>query len=267
MGARTDDNLKIIELKVSVNCCEGCKRKVLKALSIKGVLKTEIHPSQPKLTVYGSVDPQTLIKKLSRCGKTAELCSSEETKLPKIPATTTTAVDKEQQTKSYSNDAGGKQNSSLNDTKSSNNNNNNNNKNKDGDEISNKVKETSGSVAAQVVPEEANTMFATPVVTTVPPMSYVVGPNPNMVHNPGGNVMASSHARVYYPMEPHTVLPVPYYTTVSTHYTAPPPPCYIPEHYQYEMPIYRTPPPPMQQQPMGFSDYFNDDNTVGCHVM
>lgn len=231
-------------------------------------MKTEIHPSQPKLTVYGSVDPQTLIKKLSRCGKTAELCSSEETKLPKIPATTTTAataVDKEQQTKSYSDDAGGKQNSSLNDTKSSNNNNNNNNKNKDGDEINNKVKETSGSVAAQVVPEEA--MFATPVVTTVPPMSYVVGPGPNMVHNPGGNVMASSHARVYYPMEPHTVLPMPYYTTVSTHYTAPPPPCYIPEHYQYEMPIYRTPPPPMQQQPMGFSDYFNDDNTVGCHVM
>ncbi|URD98232.1 Heavy-metal-associated domain [Musa troglodytarum] len=75
-----EDELKRVELKVSVNCCEGCKRKVLKALSIKGVLRTEIHPTLPKLTVIGNVDVGILIKKLSKVGKSAELLSDESQK-------------------------------------------------------------------------------------------------------------------------------------------------------------------------------------------
>ncbi|KAJ0973488.1 hypothetical protein J5N97_021447 [Dioscorea zingiberensis] len=253
MGAREADNLKIVELKVSVNCCEGCKRKVLKALSIKGVLKTDIHPSLPKVTVYGSVDPQTLIKKLSKCGKTAELCHSEETK-PTIPHSDSTTGAQQEKANGCIEDEGKQQSS----TKSSNKTSNSNKKkkkevgDKDGDQITSKDhKEASESVTDQAV-------FPAAVMTTVPQVSYVVSPSP------GDNVLAS-HARVYYPMEPQTVLPTPYYTTVSTHYTAPPP-CYIPDNYQYEMPVYRTP-PPMQQEAMGFSDYFNDDNTVGCRVM
>ncbi|OVA03082.1 Heavy metal-associated domain [Macleaya cordata] len=73
MSAKEVD-LKRVELKVSVNCCEGCKRKVKKLLqSIEGVLKTEIDSSEPKVTVLGNVDPQILIKKLGKSGKQAEL--------------------------------------------------------------------------------------------------------------------------------------------------------------------------------------------------
>ncbi|XP_042499389.1 heavy metal-associated isoprenylated plant protein 36-like isoform X2 [Macadamia integrifolia] len=74
--------LQRVELKVSVNCCEGCKRKVKKVLqSIEGVLKTEIDSTEPKVTVVlGNIDPQILIKKLMKNGKQVEIwpCSSEK---------------------------------------------------------------------------------------------------------------------------------------------------------------------------------------------
>lgn len=40
-----------------------------------GVLKTEIDPVNPKVTVFGNVEPQVLIKKLAKVGKQAELRS------------------------------------------------------------------------------------------------------------------------------------------------------------------------------------------------
>lgn len=40
-----------------------------------GVLKTEIDPVNPKVTVLGNVEPQVLIKKLAKAGKQAELRS------------------------------------------------------------------------------------------------------------------------------------------------------------------------------------------------
>ncbi|KAJ8898821.1 hypothetical protein K2173_007246 [Erythroxylum novogranatense] len=59
-------------LKVSIHC-EGCKKKVKKVLQgIEGVYKTEID-SRHKVTVTGNVDAETLIKKLVRSGKHAEL--------------------------------------------------------------------------------------------------------------------------------------------------------------------------------------------------
>ncbi|KAH8489200.1 hypothetical protein Peur_059220 [Populus x canadensis] len=60
-------------LKVSIHC-EGCKKKVKKVLqSIDGVYKTEVDSHRHKVTVTGNVDAQTLIKKLVRSGKHAEL--------------------------------------------------------------------------------------------------------------------------------------------------------------------------------------------------
>ncbi|KAG0453719.1 hypothetical protein HPP92_025023 [Vanilla planifolia] len=77
------ETLKRVELKVNVNCCEGCKKKVLKTLCIEvglivhgfllGVLKTEIHPSLPKVTVTGAFDAGTLTRRLAKRGKAAEL--------------------------------------------------------------------------------------------------------------------------------------------------------------------------------------------------
>ncbi|KAH6769710.1 Heavy metal transport/detoxification superfamily protein [Perilla frutescens var. hirtella] len=60
-------------LKVSIHC-QGCKRKVKKVLqSIEGVYTTNIDSQQQKVTVTGNVDAQTLIKKLVKTGKHAEL--------------------------------------------------------------------------------------------------------------------------------------------------------------------------------------------------
>ncbi|KAF9605734.1 hypothetical protein IFM89_018130 [Coptis chinensis] len=60
-------------LKVSIHC-EGCKRKVKKVLqNIDGVYATTIDSQQHKVIVTGDVDADTLIKKLVKTGKHAEL--------------------------------------------------------------------------------------------------------------------------------------------------------------------------------------------------
>ncbi|KAH9619901.1 hypothetical protein KSS87_012036 [Heliosperma pusillum] len=62
-------------LKVNVNC-QGCIRKVKKTLrKIEGVFSVNIDTEQQKVIVKGIVDPSTLIKKLIKSGKQAELCS------------------------------------------------------------------------------------------------------------------------------------------------------------------------------------------------
>ncbi|RDY01073.1 Heavy metal-associated isoprenylated plant protein 36, partial [Mucuna pruriens] len=60
-------------LKVSIHC-EGCRRKVKKVLkSIDGVFTATIDPQQQKVTVTGSVGVETLLRKLVRAGKHAEI--------------------------------------------------------------------------------------------------------------------------------------------------------------------------------------------------
>ncbi|XP_048321645.2 heavy metal-associated isoprenylated plant protein 35 [Ziziphus jujuba] len=60
-------------LKVSIHC-EGCKRKVKKVLQrIEGVYTTTIDSQQQRVTVTGNVEVQTLIKKLTKTGKHAEI--------------------------------------------------------------------------------------------------------------------------------------------------------------------------------------------------
>ncbi|XP_055962150.1 heavy metal-associated isoprenylated plant protein 36-like isoform X2 [Mercurialis annua] len=60
-------------LKVSIHC-EGCKKKVKKILQgIDGVFITDIDSQLHKATVTGNVDAVTLLKKLARSGKHAEL--------------------------------------------------------------------------------------------------------------------------------------------------------------------------------------------------
>ncbi|WCJ25269.1 Heavy metal transport/detoxification superfamily protein [Euphorbia peplus] len=62
-------------LKVHVNC-EGCKAKVSKLLKkIDGVYSVEIDAENQLVIVSGCVDSSTLIKKLAKSGKRAELYS------------------------------------------------------------------------------------------------------------------------------------------------------------------------------------------------
>ncbi|KAA8548589.1 hypothetical protein F0562_000273 [Nyssa sinensis] len=65
--------IKTCVLKVNIHC-DGCKHKVKKILQkIDGVYTTHIDSDQGKVTVSGNVDPNTLIKKLAKSGKHAEL--------------------------------------------------------------------------------------------------------------------------------------------------------------------------------------------------
>ncbi|XP_075476258.1 heavy metal-associated isoprenylated plant protein 32-like [Primulina tabacum] len=60
-------------LKVNIHC-DGCKQKVKKILQkIDGVYTTNIDSEQGKVTVSGNIDPATLIKKLTKNGKHAEI--------------------------------------------------------------------------------------------------------------------------------------------------------------------------------------------------
>ncbi|CAL9097733.1 unnamed protein product [Musa textilis] len=60
-------------LKVNIHC-DGCKKKVKKLLhKVDGVYTTSIDAEQGRVTVSGNVDPATLVKKLAKAGKHAEL--------------------------------------------------------------------------------------------------------------------------------------------------------------------------------------------------
>uniref|UniRef100_J3MR73 HMA domain-containing protein n=1 Tax=Oryza brachyantha TaxID=4533 RepID=J3MR73_ORYBR len=80
MAKQQDHQLKRVESEVSVNCCDGCRSKVLKALNLKGVLTTEVHPTAPdgrqggrRRDVDANVAANRLVKRLARVGKIAEV--------------------------------------------------------------------------------------------------------------------------------------------------------------------------------------------------
>ncbi|XP_022770946.1 heavy metal-associated isoprenylated plant protein 35-like [Durio zibethinus] len=78
-------NYKTWVFKVLIHC-EGCKKKVKKLLqAIDGVYETTIDSQQHKVTVTGSVDPETLIKKLNKSGKSVELWPEKPEKKEKKP--------------------------------------------------------------------------------------------------------------------------------------------------------------------------------------
>ncbi|GMH15181.1 hypothetical protein Nepgr_017022 [Nepenthes gracilis] len=69
--------IQVCALRVNIHC-DGCKQKVKKLLQrIEGVYSVNIDAEQQKVTVSGSVDSATLIKKLVGSGKHAELWSEK----------------------------------------------------------------------------------------------------------------------------------------------------------------------------------------------
>ncbi|VAI15659.1 unnamed protein product [Triticum turgidum subsp. durum] len=78
-GMSKEEVLKIQTCVLKVNIhCDGCQKKVKKILhKIEGVYQSSIDPEQGKVTVSGMVDPDTIIKKLTKAGKPAELWGSK----------------------------------------------------------------------------------------------------------------------------------------------------------------------------------------------
>ncbi|KAL5670299.1 hypothetical protein ACJX0J_022520, partial [Zea mays] len=68
-------------LRVNIHC-DGCEKKVKKTLhKIDGVYQSSIDAEQGKVTVSGLLDPDTIIRKLNKAGKPAQLWGSK----PGIP--------------------------------------------------------------------------------------------------------------------------------------------------------------------------------------
>nr|ACN30705.1 unknown [Zea mays] len=67
LGAQT------LELKVNIHC-DGCLKKVKKVLhKIDGVYQSTVNAAEGKVTVSGLMDPDTVIRKLHKAGKPAQL--------------------------------------------------------------------------------------------------------------------------------------------------------------------------------------------------
>ncbi|KAI4350403.1 hypothetical protein L6164_004861 [Bauhinia variegata] len=265
--------LKKIELRVSANCCEGCKRKVKKALrSVEGVLKTEIDPFQPKMTVLGNVNPQIIIKKLLKVGKHAELSSYEELKAEKQETTEkkeaeTVAVTTEKEKE--------KQNNGGNQEKQSDTIENKTEKSKDitesGDggknkdsKKDNKEKNIAANASSnpQGMKKENFPLPPHPEVdlTNHPDMDYRVHPR---IH-PYSNIKTSPQDCYFAQPQPCAVA-APCYAMPS--YPASPlPPICVEEYYHFDKPSYHYQ-SPFWRPAERVGDYFSDENTVGCHVM
>ncbi|KAF7104997.1 hypothetical protein CFC21_105846 [Triticum aestivum] len=69
--ASAQPDLQTIVLRVTIHC-HGCKKKVRKVLkNIQGVQDVKVDAQQHKVTVTGTVDAETLVKRLYKSGKHA----------------------------------------------------------------------------------------------------------------------------------------------------------------------------------------------------
>ncbi|KAF9669425.1 hypothetical protein SADUNF_Sadunf14G0106300 [Salix dunnii] len=235
--------LKKIELKVSVNCCDGCKRKVKKVLqSVEGVLKTEIDPLHPKVTVLGNMDPQILIKRLLKTGKQAELWSSgnQNAGKEKKEADKLVANAKEKD-KSKSECEQAKSSDSCVKVTDKN------------SEIKNDVDGGEKKASKDYKETDTSVRSSNPEVVK---SENTVPPHPEVSN-------FSTYNQYCYKVEPYAIA-LPCYAIPSFNVPLVNSTGYGPEYLLYERPVFQ---PPFQTPAVRVEDYFSDENTVGCHVM
>ncbi|KAB2619993.1 hypothetical protein D8674_036953 [Pyrus ussuriensis x Pyrus communis] len=109
-----DDDFKLLKiqtciLKVNIHC-DGCKQKVKKLLQrIEGVYQVKIDSDQQRVTVSGTVDSATLIKKLLRAGKHAEIWSQKSNNQSQKGNNNNNNCIRDDKTKNINNNEGQKQ--------------------------------------------------------------------------------------------------------------------------------------------------------------
>ncbi|XP_028117084.1 heavy metal-associated isoprenylated plant protein 35-like isoform X1 [Camellia sinensis] len=254
-------DIKKVELRVSVNCCDGCKKKVKKVLrSIEGVYKTEIDPLQPKVIVVGNVEPQTLIRKLLKSGKQAEIWNYENYSAGKEKKEVQEAVITREEDKEKSKSVYCEQAKCSEATVTA----------------TDKIKERvnggeEGKNRSSEDHKDTNCMANTttsPYITerekTLPPQPQVTCIiHPSMLYDRG---KVRTDTQYCYMIEPCTIA-LPSYPIHS--YQAPPLSltCCSQEHgnCNYGGPV--SQPSVIQTPAAKVGDYFSDENTTGCHVM
>ncbi|KAF8649989.1 hypothetical protein HU200_064150 [Digitaria exilis] len=253
-----EEELKRIDLKVNVSCCDGCRRKVMKAMSLKGVLRTEIQPSHDRVTVVGDVDPKVLIKKLSKVGKIAEV----------VPAPSPSENAKK----------GGAKDGSDKPAQTA-------------EEKGTKSKDGGINTAAPACKEEGCKKCTQKAAARSRATDGESGDDhasgKALIKDAGTNAKSGDgdgfSAKALAPAPPQVQV------QMQHHYHRPEPAMVVPAAYYPPAPVayyggyYAMPPPPphmaamampvgvrrqLRPQPSRFDeDYFNDDNTVGCRVM
>ncbi|CAH8376544.1 unnamed protein product [Eruca vesicaria subsp. sativa] len=89
-----DDANQACVLKVDLNSCSGCPNNAkAKLLSLSGVTAVEYNEEEGLMTITGDVDPMTLVQKLTKCKKKAELVSVNY--MPDVDLTSSDEEDEE----------------------------------------------------------------------------------------------------------------------------------------------------------------------------
>ncbi|KAL0459643.1 UNVERIFIED_CONTAM: Heavy metal-associated isoprenylated plant protein 36 [Sesamum latifolium] len=232
-------------LRVSIHC-GGCKKKVKKVLqSIEGVYKIEIDSKQHKVIVTANLEAETLIKKLLRSGKQAELWTENSEVL-----LSATDIDqkKTEESENPPNDNGtGKENQ----------------KEGDGTSGDDDAEEKGGT--AEVAAQSGGGGGSGAASSGSPPATEITGsPVDQMNLNPPRQHIFS-YPQFYYPAPEYGMS---YNTTPPTasnstsYYT-------LPMHsYTYLRPYSYPPPPPSDPIRDGnrYDDYYGGDES-GCSIM
>ncbi|XP_058103702.1 heavy metal-associated isoprenylated plant protein 36-like isoform X2 [Magnolia sinica] len=242
-----EGDFKRMDLKVSANCCDGCKKKVKKALiSIDGVVGTHVHVSEPKVTVISNsnIDVQILIKKLGKVGKPAEIWPSED-------RTVDSEQNKDESSAKVVESAasGAKKNGKGADggNKSKTTDKSNENESKKG-----KKKDPKGEGASN-----DSTSEVTKIVNPPPQVNCTI--SPGIVHT-GDNV--ASDRQCYIP-GPSMATPLHYIICAYPGQL----PFNVENHYYNQIPVSHQP-RPVRSQELKFPDYYSDDDeSVGCRLI
>ncbi|XP_062109399.1 heavy metal-associated isoprenylated plant protein 3-like [Humulus lupulus] len=226
--------LKKVELKVFIHCCDGCRRKIKKVLrSIEGVFGIEIDPTQPKVTVTGNVDPQILIKKLSKAGKQAQVLIQSKNEKAKE----SDGENKSSSSSSCNSDSNNQNQITVNTTK-------NNDKSPPSETTS-----TATTTTNVVVP--LSSIHKTQVMPIVP-LPLLIDSSNEVRNFTQEHSIPSSYSDV----------PIIVATTPHNYYY------YVPYQSERERPVLsQTLQPSPSPPPTQVGDYFCEDNTMGCHVM
>lgn len=238
----------------------------MKAMSLKGVLRTEIQPSHDRVTVVGDVDVKVLVKKLARVGKIAE-------PLPPAPAAfgqgkkrddgdraaqvverckgkddagDKAAASEQEGCKKCAHEAAARAEGGG---------------GVDGDRGSGKKTPSPKDGTAGWTDEEggdADEFDTKPPVAVAPDHRHAQAQVQQHYHRAEPPTVVPVHVPAYYAPP---AAAVPYYG----YYGMPPPP---PVPVKMAMGVAQRHHPQVRPQPSRFDeDFFNDDNTVGCSVM
>ncbi|KAL8097568.1 uncharacterized protein LOC141683265 [Apium graveolens] len=262
-----EGDIKRVELKVTVHCCDGCRKKVKKILrSTEGVLNVEIDTVEPKVTVLGNVEPQKLIKKLSKVGKQAEIWSCNNQNATKGKKESSMSPSMKSDTENLSS---GRETMNHSETRHEPMNHSETQRATSTDKHTESVVSKEGA-GNKGLDHKDDTFYGTSgMVRTGNPLLHQPEASGVLIHP-----SYTTHDGAYKVISQDTFTPQYYYMVepargpVILPYCAVYPPVYTrsPEPYNYGQTMLEPPVQPPAST-TGLGDYFNDENTVGCLIM